>query len=115
MFCCPATKEYHGWPAGGKLGLQTMYCQQGGATKCPSWVALRLNNISNAPLSIGADGEVKSDALLERGLTVAERQTQVEYFESDEVKKLLSQVASGDVQLTFSYEPVGVGTSVGRY
>ena len=100
---------YFGWPVGGTLGLQTMYCQQGGVIKCPSWVVLGLNNISNAPLSRQAEAQAVPEASptpsIEAGLTAEERQAQVDFYASAEVQELLGQVESGEVILTASYEP----------
>jgi len=99
----PDVKDtYFGWPVNGVLGMQTMYCDQGGAVKCPSWVWLSLQNIG-----IASDSARSADPgfSVESGLTAEQQIDQLENLETPEMLALEEQVLTGEVVLGGSYEP----------
>ena len=100
--------KYFGWPVGGKMGLQTMYCQQGGTIKCPSWVILSFQNAASGGSALSRTDSpttsVSPAPSVEQGLTPAERKSQEELYESPEVQELLQQIENGEVELSGSYE-----------
>lgn len=59
---------YFGWPVNGVLGLQTMYCNQGGVVTCPSWVSIALQNIPVAGSQFDGDVELRRLPGVEAGL-----------------------------------------------
>jgi len=100
--------KYFGWPVGGKLGLQTMYCQQGGAIKCPDWVIISFQNAAAGTSALSrteaSTPSVSPTPAVEEGLTPSERKSQQELYESPEMQELFQQIESGEVVLTGSYE-----------
>jgi len=98
--------NYYDWPVGGKLGMQTMYCNQGGAWACPNWVTFAIVNPgANNPYGRGRtpDSAVSDDQL---------RQQQ-EGLTSREVVELREAIDSGDAQVRFAFEPLPETVSVG--
>ncbi|MEW1707328.1 hypothetical protein AB0230_08810 [Microbacterium sp. NPDC089190] len=99
--------KYFGWPVKGKMGLQTMYCQQGGAKKCPSWVIISFQNaaagVSSLSRSQATTPSVSPTPAVEQGLTPMQQKSQQELYESTEMQELFQQVESGEVVLTGSY------------
>lgn len=95
--------KYFGWPVGGVLGMQTMYCDQGGVIKCPSWVWLALQNLGQASKAAPIPDEGFS---IESGLTAEQQADQMEILETPEMRALEEQVMSGEVILGASYEPL---------
>lgn len=91
---------YYGWPVGGVMGTLTMYCEQGGAPLCPTWVTYSITNpgVNNPYRSStpSADSFLSADQSAE----------QAEIMASDEIVALDQAVAAGEEQVAFSYEPL---------
>ncbi|WP_404501484.1 hypothetical protein [Arthrobacter sp. GAS37] len=97
---------YYDWPVGGKLGLQTMYINQGGAWRCPNWVTYSITNPGvNNPYSLP---NPTSLALMrvEPALSAEEQTAQETALASEEIVTLTAAIAAGDVQVGFSYDPL---------
>lgn len=91
---------YYGWPVGGKMGMLTMYCEQGGAPLCPNWVTYSITNP-------GVHNPYRSSTPSADSVLTAEQSAeQAEIMASDEIVELDEAVASGEVQVAFSYEPL---------
>lgn len=95
--------KYYNWPVKGQLGLKTMFCQQEGIAKCPTWVTYSIlyphspNPYRNVT-SMGAD----ASSTLDPGL----RAQQARVLQSPEIKSLKAELAAGTTALVFSYEPL---------
>jgi hypothetical protein len=94
--------EYFGWPVRGVLGEQTMYCDQGGVVKCPSWVWIALQNLGT---SANESRMAQSGFSVEQGLNAEQREDQIEQLQTAEMQELEDQVLAGQVVLTGSYTP----------
>lgn len=92
--------NYYGWPVGGKMGLLTMYCYQGGEALCPNWVAYSITNPGvNNPYRA-------STPSADSYLSAEESSEQIEILASDEIVALEQAVVAGEEQVAFSYEPL---------
>ena len=104
--------NYHGWPVNGVLGMQTLYCDQGGAAKCPNWVTYSILNPGvNNPYSSKTsaqsgptDGSTPSP--LEQGLTPQQKSSQSSILQSQDIRSLQAGIAAGTAQSQFSYQPL---------
>jgi hypothetical protein len=94
--------EYFGWPVRGVLGQQTMYCDQGGVVRCPSWVWLALQNMG---ISSEQSSMAQGDFSVEQGLNAQQREDQAEQLETPEIQALGDQVRAGTLVLSGSYAP----------
>lgn len=91
---------YYGWPVGGKMGMLTMYCNQGGVIRCPNWVTYSITNPGmNNPYRMATPG---ADA----NLSAQESAKQAAILSSDEIVALQESIIAGDQHLEFSYHPL---------
>ncbi|MCZ9884950.1 hypothetical protein [Arthrobacter sp. B2a2-09] len=94
---------YYDWPVGGKLGLQTMYCNQGGAWSCPNWVTYSITNPGvNNPYSL-TNPSSKALTRVEPSLSAEQQRVQATALASEEIVRLTEAIAAGDEQVSFSY------------
>jgi hypothetical protein len=91
---------YYGWPVGGKMGMQTLFCNQGGEARCANWVTYSINypGVDN-PYS-------RSSTPMEEGLTADEQAEQAEILASPEIEELKAEIASNETKVAFDYEPL---------
>ena len=91
---------YYGWPVGGKMGLLTMYCNQGGEPRCPNWVTYSITNPGvNNPYRL-------SSPSADTFLSAEESSEQAKILSSDEIVALDQAIATGNERVAFSYEPL---------
>lgn len=92
--------NYCGWPVGGKMGLLTMYCEQGGVIRCPNWVTYSITNP-------GVNNPYRSSSpSADKNLSAEESSKQAKILSSGEIVALEEAIAAGDEQVAFSYEPL---------
>ncbi|KJL30711.1 hypothetical protein [Microbacterium azadirachtae] len=111
--------NYYNWPVGGKMGLQTMYCEQQGLWRCPNWVtfAILYPGVNNPYTNRGAApspddaiaSELSSDS---RMLTTKQAAEQAEILDSAEIQELSGDISSGETVVSFSYEALPTEISV---
>ncbi|WP_146078865.1 MULTISPECIES: hypothetical protein [unclassified Rathayibacter] len=91
---------YYGWPVGGKMGMQTLYCKQGGEARCADWVTYSINHP-------GVDNPYsRSSTPAEEGLTADEQAKQAEILASPEIEELKAEIASDVTEVAFDYAPL---------
>jgi hypothetical protein len=100
---------YFGWPVNGVLGLQTMYCNQGGVVTCPSWVTIALQNIPVAGSQFDGDVEPRRWPGIEAGLPEELLADQQLMLDTPELVELRGAVEAGETILTGSFVPKGPG------
>lgn len=98
--------KYFNQRVGGLMGMQTMYCNQGGVVRCPSWVTYSItnpgvNNPYSAPAAESSNG-VESLPPSSPEKSALER----EKAQEPEIKQLFSEIAAGITELSFSYTPL---------
>jgi len=92
--------KYYGWPVGGKMGLLTMYCNQGGIIRCPNWVTYSLLNPGvNNPYLVPTQ-------TADSNMTAAETQIQSKAMSSNEIVSLQASIADGSGDVKFDYKPL---------
>jgi hypothetical protein len=107
-----SSPEYHGWPAGGVLGLQTMYCDQGGAIKCPNWVTYSILNpgVTNPFSIVTGDSDLPTDGATsvpsEKGLSAQQWSSQSSMLQSSDIESLREDLAAGTAEVGFSDHPL---------
>jgi len=85
---------------GWKLGLPTMYCQQGGALLCPTWVTYSITHP-------GQHNPYRtSTPSADRSLPIEETATQEKIMGSEEIVTLEANIAAGAAQVSFDWEPL---------
>lgn len=103
---------YDGWPAGGVLGLQNMYCDNGGKEKCPDWVTYSiLNHRVDNPYGTASDtarpqGDESMSASVEEGLTPQQESSQSSILNGQEIQSLRAEIGAGTTRTQFSDQPL---------
>ncbi|AZZ50166.1 hypothetical protein C5C31_10845 [Rathayibacter rathayi] len=103
---------YDGWPVDGVLGLQNMYCENGGKEKCPDWVTYailnhRVNNPHEASLDEAqSQGDSSTPGPAEEGLTPQQEASQSSILHDQEIQSLQAEISAGTTQAQFSYQPL---------
>ncbi|UGS25496.1 hypothetical protein K8F61_12495 [Microbacterium resistens] len=106
-------KLYHGWPVGGVMGMQTMFCEQQGIWRCPNWVTYSILNpgkhnpynsfVTDGDLDVPVGEKLRAEQYL---LSDEQAEEQAEMMSSPEIVELERQIDSGEVQLLFSFDPL---------
>lgn len=106
--------KYSGWPVGGKLGLQTAYCDNpDGAFKCPSWVTNAIVNPGqSAAQAAPGSGEVPeptpqpSDGTIGTSSLRSEASASSSRTASSADQALIDEIEDGNAETLSSSSPL---------
>lgn len=97
--------RYFNQRVGGLMGMQTLYCNQGGAERCPNWVTYAITNPGtpnpyNSPAMEPSNNTENLPSPAEESALAREKAQEPESTE------VLNAIASGETELNFSYTPL---------